>query len=251
MTLFLLFPGGFPHPLIQNVNEARSSVCVLPPFNSDECQVQRSSSSSTPSDWGVRTHGPEPLPYQKELDLYSVCFPQVPAPELCVPFRFPGGSVITAMLPPPLLFIEARMHVALITEVIGKNQFSFRQETFVFALRRLAEVWQEGLALEGKAWEWGADEATRRESGWDDKLYVGLFVEQYVWCETEKEKSGNDRKSPLFYWLHKDHKGPGALKQGSGLLEISKTQYLSECVCVGGDWEGSLLWHYCFIGRPP
>lgn len=194
---------------------------------------QGSSSSSMPSDWDVRTQSNEPLSYRRERDLYSVCFPQVPAQNSVCPSGSHGVCHYCHVAPPPptLLFIEARMHVALITEVIGKNQFSFRQETFVFALRRLAEVWQEGLALEGKAWG-GVKRHRGRAAGTTNCMWVYLLNSMFDVKQKGRSK-GTIESLLSFIDCIKTTRGRGPSSKAVGCWKFQRHSiWGSECVWV-------------------
>lgn len=89
--------------------------------------------------------------------------------------QFPTGTSTTATMPLATLYRNENVRT---TDYGGrwKNQFSFRRETFVFALRRAAGIWQQSLTLKGKCVNKGGEgeEARQRYTeriAWERTLY--------------------------------------------------------------------------------
>lgn len=127
--------------------------------------------------------------------------PQIPPPSTpSLPARgalqFPMGTVIAATMPLATFYQNENVRTA---DHGGRweNQFSFRWETFVFALRWPAENWQQSLTLKGKSvntggnvGEEGWNEAKRhtqleKRAAWEKMLYyVWVYLHSgCLWCE--------------------------------------------------------------------
>lgn len=117
--------------------------------------------------------------------LWSLPIPSLPLQPSSprVPFSSPQGQSLLQRCPSPLFYQNENVQTA---DCRGhwENQFSFRWETFVFALWRSAKVWQQSLALKGKCankgWELvecGRDTQWKRGAAWGGTLlYVGAFA---------------------------------------------------------------------------